>query len=78
VRVNSLFGLAHLPAVLGRKGFWCAYMLSQQALTEFQEICRNEFGQELTHAAAVEASTALLNVLNVTYQPIQIEWSLGE
>jgi hypothetical protein len=50
-------------------------MISDQALTEFKTIWRNETGQEMTDKEALDAAVALLHLFDVIYRPIPKEWS---
>lgn len=49
-------------------------MLSQQALQEFKEIWKLEFGEELSSDFAIEEAVNLLTMFNAVYRPIKKEW----
>lgn len=46
-------------------------MLSQQALNEFKEIYKSEFGEEIDDKTALDLATRLLNLMKVIYRPIK-------
>ena len=45
-------------------------MLSKEALTKFQELWKQEKGEDLSDALAVEEATKLLVLLDAIYRPI--------
>lgn len=49
-------------------------MLSAQALQEFKEIWKLEFGEEISDDLAIEEGINLLTFFNATYRPIKEEW----
>jgi hypothetical protein len=49
-------------------------MLSTQALQEFKEIWRLEFGEEISNDFAIEEAVNLLTMFNAIYRPIKEEW----
>lgn len=49
-------------------------MLSTQALQEFKEIWKLEFGEELSNDFAIEEAVNLLTMFNAVYRPIKEEW----
>jgi hypothetical protein len=52
-------------------------MLSKESLQQFKDIYRQEFGVELSDAAATELAVSLLTFFNHIYRPVQRAW-LGE
>jgi len=49
-------------------------MLSTQALQEFKEIWKQEFGEEISDDLAIEEGINLLTFFNAIYRPIKEEW----
>jgi len=49
-------------------------MLSDQALKEFKEIWRKQFGEEISDERAVELGINLLNLFDHIYRPVPREW----
>jgi len=49
-------------------------MLSAQALQEFKEIWKQEFGEEISSDLAIEEGINLLTMFNAVYRPIKEEW----
>ena len=49
-------------------------MLSNEALQEFKEIWRKEFGSDLPDDLAVEEAINLLTMFDAIYRPIKKEW----
>lgn len=49
-------------------------MLSTEALKEFKEIWKLEFGEELSDDFAIEEAVNLLTMFNTVYRPIKEEW----
>jgi hypothetical protein len=49
-------------------------MLSKEALNEFIDIYRAEFGEDISEESALEQAVALLSLMNITYQPLKKEW----
>lgn len=45
-------------------------MLSPEAIQEFKQLYREEFGEELPDQAALEKATKLINLFKVIYRPI--------
>lgn len=45
-------------------------MLSKKAIEEYRQICREEFGQELTYAEAQVEALKMLQMFKVIYRPI--------
>lgn len=48
-------------------------MLSTQALQEFKEIWRQEYGEEISDDFAVEQAINLLTLFDAVYKPIKSE-----
>lgn len=49
-------------------------MLSKEAIEEFKEIWRKQFGEEISDEKAVEEGINLLTLMNAVYRPIKKEW----
>lgn len=49
-------------------------MISKQALEEFIEIWKEEFGAEIHSDFAVSEAVAMLNLFNKVYSPVQQNW----
>jgi hypothetical protein len=50
-------------------------MISKQALEEFKEIWRKENpGQDIDDATAMDQAVALLTLMNTVYKPVKKEW----
>jgi hypothetical protein len=49
-------------------------MVSKEALQEFKKIWREQFGEEVSDAEALEQATKLLTLMNAVYRPIKKEW----
>lgn len=49
-------------------------MLSKQALDEFKEIWKKEYGEDISDADALERATNLLTMFDAVYRPIKKEW----
>jgi len=49
-------------------------MVSPQALQEFKEIWRKEFGVDISDEVAIEGATSLLTLFNAVYRPVKTEW----
>ena len=50
-------------------------MLSDQALKEFKEIYRLEFGQEIDDETATALAINTLTFYSNIYRPVKVEWS---
>lgn len=51
------------------------HMISKQALEEFKEIWRKENpGQDIDDATAMDQAVALLTLMNTVYRPVKKEW----
>lgn len=48
--------------------------LSREAILEYQEIYKKEFGQEISYDDAREQGTKLLRLFNLIYKPIPKSW----
>lgn len=49
-------------------------MISEDALREFKEICKEELGWEIPDEQAQELGINLLNLFNHIYRPVQKNW----
>lgn len=49
-------------------------MLTKQALDEFKEIWKAEFGEDISDEHALEQGTNLLNLMRIVHSPIKKEW----
>lgn len=49
-------------------------MLSRQATDEFKQLCKDEFGVDVSDEFAMEQGVNLLNLMNHVYQPVKQEW----
>lgn len=49
-------------------------MISQQAITEFMEIWRDEIGASISQDQAAEQAVALLSIYRTIYKPIKKAW----
>lgn len=49
-------------------------MVSEQALKEFKEVYRAEFGKEISDTEALELATNFLTFFNAIYRPIKKSW----
>lgn len=49
-------------------------MLSQQAIKEFQALCKEEFGVSVSDELAMEQGVNLLNLMNHVYRPVKEAW----
>lgn len=49
-------------------------MLSKQAVKEYKEIYKKEFGKDISEAEAVSQGTRLLNLFKIIYKPIPAGW----
>ena len=49
-------------------------MISKQALEEFKEVWRKEFGTEISNEFAMEQAVNLLTMFNAIYRPVKKEW----
>ena len=49
-------------------------MLSDSALQNFKKIYKEQYGQEISDAEALELGANLLNLYNHIYRPIKKEW----
>ncbi len=49
-------------------------MVSKEALEEFKEIWRKQFGEDISDEVATEEAINLLTLMNVVYKPIKKEW----
>ncbi|MDD2785995.1 MAG: hypothetical protein PHS79_03825 [Patescibacteria group bacterium] len=50
-------------------------MISNEALQEFKKIWREQFGEDITDAKALEEGINLLTLFNAIYRPIKKEWA---
>ena len=51
------------------------HMISKQALEEFKEIWRRENpGQDIDDATAMDQAVALLTLMDTVYKPVKKEW----
>jgi hypothetical protein len=48
-------------------------MLSKQAIKEYQEIYKKEFGEDINESEAVSQGTGLLNLFKIFSRPIPIK-----
>jgi hypothetical protein len=48
-------------------------MLSPQALQEFKEIWKQEYGEEISDDFAVEQAINLLTLFDAIYKPVRVE-----
>ena len=49
-------------------------MISKEALEEFKQIWREEYGEEISDDFALKQATALLSVMDKVYRPIKKDW----
>jgi len=49
-------------------------MISIEALKEFKDIWKQEYGEDIPDNFALENAIALLTLTNMTYRPIKQEW----
>ncbi len=49
-------------------------MLSTEALQEFKEIWKQEFGEEISDEFIMDEAVNLLTMFNAIYRPIKEEW----
>ncbi len=49
-------------------------MISQQALKEFKEIWKEEYGNDISDEFALEKAINLLTLMDAIYHPIKKEW----
>lgn len=49
-------------------------MLSTQALQEFKEIWKLEYGEDISDDLATARASELLTMFDVVYRPIKTEW----
>ncbi len=49
-------------------------MLSTEALQEFKEIWKQEFGEEISDEFVMDEAVNLLTMFNAIYRPIKEEW----
>ena len=49
-------------------------MLSEEAVLEYQQIYKKEFGEEISLEEAKEQGTKLLKLFSIIYRPIKKEW----
>ena len=49
-------------------------MLSEKAITSFQQIYKQEFGTEISRDETIAMGTKLLRLFRLIYQPIPKEW----
>ncbi len=45
-------------------------MISQEALKEYKEIYKKEFGKDISDAEALEQATRLLRLIEIIYKPM--------
>ena len=50
-------------------------MISNKALEEFMEIWKEEFGTQISPNIAMSEATAILNMFNKVFNPVQKDWS---
>jgi hypothetical protein len=69
---KSIFGFVsrHANGNLQRQKW--IFMLNQEALTKFQEIWKQENGEELSDDLVVEEAMKLLTFFDAIYRPIKI------
>ena len=48
-------------------------MISQEALKEYKEIYKKEFGKDISDAEALEQATRLLRLIEIIYKPMTKE-----
>ncbi len=49
-------------------------MISQQALKEFKEIWKEEYGNDISDEFALEKAVNLLTLMDAVYHPVKKEW----
>ncbi len=49
-------------------------MISQQALKEFKEIWKEEYGNDISDEFALEKAVDLLTLMDAIYHPVKKEW----
>ncbi len=49
-------------------------MISQQALKEFKEIWKEEYGNDISDEFALEKAVNLLTLMDAIYHPVKKEW----
>ena len=49
-------------------------MISDKALTEFKQIWREQFKEDISDEKAAEEATNLLTMFDAIYRPIKKEW----
>lgn len=49
-------------------------MISKQAIKEYKEIYKKEFGKAISDQEATEQAINLLSLMNVVYRPIKKTW----
>ncbi len=49
-------------------------MISQQALKEFKEIWKEEYGNDISDEFALEKAVDLLTLTDTIYHPVKKEW----
>ncbi len=50
-------------------------MLTNEALSEFKELWKTEFGEEISDEKAMKEAINLLTLMNAVYKPIRKDWS---
>jgi hypothetical protein len=48
--------------------------MTDQALADFKKLWKDEFGEDLTDAIALEEATAIVTLFSTIYRPIKKEW----
>ena len=49
-------------------------MISEEALQEFKEIWKEEYGEKISDDFALENAVQLLDCFSIAYRPVKHEW----